>query len=216
MPEFKVVVSDPEAVNPRPLLVKVVGSSDLSYGEEHKNNRVLTICKINPETRKAVNSPLGIATLRIWKNKANKEKVNLTVKLVDDPSVPPDTVVVPSAFLSEKVGSEEVLGEIFRAVSFQVSVTGDKANALVGKKIGDTVPASIVGLPAEWKLLITGGSDSSGFPMIPSLQGGVKKALLLSEPPGFHPRDEGERRRKYVRGNTVTDEIVQINTKLIR
>jgi len=216
MPEFKVVVSDPEAVNPRPLLVKVVGSSDLSYGEEHKNNRVLTICKINPEIRKAVNSPLGIATLRIWKNKANKEKVNLTVKLVDDPSVPPDTVVVPSAFLSEKVGSEEVLGEIFRAVSFQVSVTGDKANALVGKKIGDTVPASIVGLPAEWKLLITGGSDSSGFPMIPSLQGGVKKALLLSEPPGFHPRDEGERRRKYVRGNTVTDEIVQINTKLIR
>jgi small subunit ribosomal protein S6e len=216
MPEFKVVVSDPEAVNPRPLLVKVVGSSDLSYGEEHKNNRVLTICKINPETRKAVNSPLGIATLRIWKNKANKEKVNLTVKLVDDPSVPPDTVVVPSAFLSEKVGSEEVLGEIFRAVSFQVSVTGNKANALVGKKIGDTVPASIVGLPAEWKLLITGGSDSSGFPMIPSLQGGVKKALLLSEPPGFHPRDEGERRRKYVRGNTVTDEIVQINTKLIR
>jgi small subunit ribosomal protein S6e len=216
MPEFKVVVSDPEAVNPRPLLVKVVGSSDLSYGEEHKNNRVLTICKINPETRKAVNSPLGIATLRIWKNKANKEKVNLTVKLVDDLSVPPDTVVVPSAFLSEKVGSEEVLGEIFRAVSFQVSVTGDKANALVGKKIGDTVPASIVGLPAEWKLLITGGSDSSGFPMIPSLQGGVKKALLLSEPPGFHPRDEGERRRKYVRGNTVTDEIVQINTKLIR
>jgi small subunit ribosomal protein S6e len=216
MPEFKVVVSDPEAVNPRPLLVKVVGSSDLSYGEEHKNNRVLTICKINPETRKAVNSPLGIATLRIWKNKANKEKVNLTVKLVDDPSVPPDTVVVPSAFLSEKVGSEEVLGEIFRAVSFQVSVTGDKANALVGKKIGDTVPASIVGLPAEWKLLITGGSDSSGFPMIPSLQGGVKKALLLSEPPGFHPRDESERRRKYVRGNTVTDEIVQINTKLIR
>jgi small subunit ribosomal protein S6e len=216
MPEFKVVVSDPEAVNPRPLLVKVVGSSDLSYGEEHKNNRVLTICKINPETRKAVNSPLGIATLRIWKNKANKEKVNLTVKLVDDSSVPPDTVVVPSAFLSEKVGSEEVLGEIFRAVSFQVSVTGDKANALVGKKIGDTVPASIVGLPAEWKLLITGGSDSSGFPMIPSLQGGVKKALLLSEPPGFHPRDEGERRRKYVRGNTVTDEIVQINTKLIR
>ncbi len=216
MPEFKVVVSDPEAVNPKPLLVKVVGSSDLSYGEEHKNNRVLTICKINPETKKAVSSPLGIATLRIWKNKTNKEKVNLTVKLVDDPSVPPDTVVVPSAFLSEKVGSEEVLGEIFRAASFQIAVTGDKANALIGKKIGDTVPASVVGLPAEWKLLITGGSDSSGFPMIPSLQGGIKKALLLSEPPGFHPRDEGERRRKYVRGNTVTDEIVQINTKLIR
>lgn len=216
MPEFKVVVSDPEVASPKPLLVKVVGSSDLSYGDEHKNNRVLTVCKVNPETKKAINSPLGIATLRIWKNKANKEKVNLTVKLVDDSSVSPDTVVVPSAFLSEKIGSEEVLGEIFRATSFQITVSGDKANAFIGKKIGDTVPASVVGLPAEWKLLITGGSDSSGFPMIPSLQGGVKKALLLSEPPGFHPQNEGERRRKFVRGNTITDEIVQINTKLIR
>ncbi|MFN3267665.1 MAG: 30S ribosomal protein S6e [Zestosphaera sp.] len=216
MPEFKVVVSDPEAVNPKPLLVKVVGSSDLSYGDEHKNNRVLAVCRVNPETKKLINSPLGVATLRIWKNRANKERVNLTVKLVDDSSVPPDTAVVPSAFLSEKVGVEETLGEIFRATSFQVAVTGDKANAFIGKKIGDTVPASVVGLPAEWKLLITGGSDSSGFPMIYSLQGGVKKALLLSEPPGFHPQNEGERRRKFVRGNTITDDIVQINTKLIR
>ncbi len=216
MPEFKVVVSDPEAVNPEPLLVKVVGSSDLSYGDEHKNNRVLAVCRVNPETKKLINSPLGVATLRIWKNKANKERVNLTVKLVDDSSVPPGTAVVPSAFLSEKVGVEETLGEIFRATSFQVAVTGDRANAFIGKKIGDTVPASVVGLPAEWKLLITGGSDSSGFPMIYSLQGGVKKALLLSEPPGFHPQNEGERRRKFVRGNTITDDIVQINTKLIR
>ncbi|MGC8974818.1 MAG: 30S ribosomal protein S6e [Thermoprotei archaeon] len=216
MPEFKVVVSDPEAVNPKPLLVKVVGSSDLSYGEEHKNNRVLALCRISPETKKLINSPLGIATLRIWKNKASKEKVNLTVRLVEDPSVPQDTVVVPSGFLSEKVGSEEVLGEIFRVTSFQIAVAGDKASAFVGKKIGDTVPASVIGLPAEWKLLITGGSDSSGFPMIPSLQGGAKKALLLSEPPGYHPRNEGERRRKFVRGNTITEDIVQINTKLIR
>lgn len=216
MPEFKVVVSDPEVVSPKPLLVKVVGSSDLSYGDEHKNNRVLTVCKVNPKTKKAIDSPLGIATLRIWKNRANKEKVSLTVKLIDDSSVSPDTVVVPSEFLSEKIGSEEVLGEIFRVASFQVTVSGDKANAFIGKKIGDTVPASVVGLSPEWKLLITGGSDSSGFPMIPSMRGGVKKALLLSEPPGFHPKNEGERRRKFVRGNTVTDEIVQINTKLIR
>lgn len=216
MPEFKVVVSDPEAVNPKPLLVKVVGSSSLSYGDEHKSNRVLAVCRVNPETKKLINSPLGVATLRIWKNKANKERVNLTVKLVDDSSVPPDTAVVPSAFLSEKVGVEETLGEIFRATSFQVAVVGDKANAFIGKKIGDTVPASVIGLPAEWKLLITGGSDSSGFPMIYSLQGGVKKALLLSEPPGFHPQNEGERRRKFVRGNTITDDVVQINTKLIR
>lgn len=216
MPEFKVILSDPESKEPKPVLVKVAGSDELSYGEDQKNGRVLTVCKVNPKTREAINTPLGVATLRIWKNKANKEKVSLTVRLVEDASVPGDVVVIPSAFLAEKVGSDTALGEIFRAKSFQLTIAGERANAFVGKKIGDTVTASVLGLPAEWKLLITGGSDSSGFPMVPALQGGVKKALLLSEPPGFHPKDRGERRRKYVRGNTITEEVVQINTKLIR
>ncbi|MEM0014155.1 MAG: 30S ribosomal protein S6e [Zestosphaera sp.] len=216
MPEFKVILSDPESGEPKPVLVKVVGSDELSYGEDQKNGRVLTVCRINPKTKDMINAPLGVATLRIWKNKANKEKVSLSVRLVEDASVPEDTVIVPSAFLAEKVGSDTSLGEVFRAKSFQLTITGEKVNAFIGKKIGDTITASVLGLPAEWKLLITGGSDNSGFPMIAALQGGVKKALLLSEPPGFHPKDDGERRRKYVRGNTITEEIVQINTKLIR
>ncbi|MEM2020836.1 MAG: S6e family ribosomal protein [Zestosphaera sp.] len=216
MPEFKVILSDPEVRALKPVLVRVVGSSDLSYGEDQKINKALTTCRVSPRTRELINSPLNIATLRIWKNKASKEKVSLTVRLVEDSSVPDGTVVVPSAFLAEKVGSDTVLGEIFRSKSFQLTVSGEKAAAFLSKKIGDSVTASVVGLPAEWKLLITGGSDSSGFPMIPTLQGGGKKALLLAEPPGFHPRDRGDRRRKYVRGNVITEEIVQVNVKLIR
>ncbi|OYT37942.1 MAG: 30S ribosomal protein S6e, partial [Desulfurococcales archaeon ex4484_58] len=65
------------------------------------------------------------------------------------------------------------------------------------------------------QLEIRGGSDNSGFPMRPDIPGGVKKRVLLSSPPGFHPREKGERRRKTVRGNTITDDIVQINTVII-
>ena len=45
--------------------------------------------------------------------------------------------------------------------------------------------------------------------------GGVKKRVLLSGPPGFHPKEKGERRRKMIRGNTITEDIVQINTVIV-
>lgn len=96
----------------------------------------------------------------------------------------------------------------------QVTVSGDKALAFLGRKIGDILDGSVVGLPGK-KIVITGGSDSSGFPMRPDIPGGVKKAVLLSGPPGFHPREKGERRRKIVRGNVITEDIVQINVKIL-
>ncbi len=214
MPEFKVVVNDPEAGDPKPILVKVVGNEEMEYGEEHKEGKKFMEAKINPKTAELLKAPYGIATLRIWKKKEEGEKVNFTVKLVLDESVPEFTVMIPSSILEEKTGQTEILGEIFRAKSFQVTVAGEKANAFLEKKIGDYVDASVVGIPGK-KLLITGGSDYSGFPMLKTLPGGAKKALLLEGPPGFHPKNKGERRRKFVRGNLITDEIVQINTKLV-
>jgi small subunit ribosomal protein S6e len=38
---------------------------------------------------------------------------------------------------------------------------------------------------------------------------------VLSGGVGFNPHDSGERRRKAVRGNVITDEIVQVNTKIV-
>lgn len=96
----------------------------------------------------------------------------------------------------------------------QVEVTGQNAARLIGLRIGDVVDGSIVGKPGL-KLKITGGSGKAGEPMIPSLPGGVKRYLLISHPPGFHPRNSGERRRKFVRGNMITEDIVQINTVII-
>jgi len=95
-----------------------------------------------------------------------------------------------------------------------IDVEGDKATPLIGRKIGDVVDGAIVGMPGK-KLLITGGSDKDGFPMRPDVHGGVKMRVLLSGGAGFKPRNKGERRRKTVRGNTITEDIVQINVKIV-
>jgi small subunit ribosomal protein S6e len=89
-----------------------------------------------------------------------------------------------------------------------------RATPLIGKKIGEVVDGSIVGLPGH-KVKITGGSDKDGFPMRPNVHGGVRRSVVLSGGVGFSPKDRGERRRKTVRGNVITDEIVQINMKVI-
>ncbi|MEM3040760.1 MAG: 30S ribosomal protein S6e [Nitrososphaerota archaeon] len=93
-------------------------------------------------------------------------------------------------------------------------VEGSRALPLIGRKIGETVDGSIIGL-SGYKALITGGSDKDGFPMRADVHGGVKARVLLSGGTGFKPRERGERERKMVRGDTITEDIVQINTKIV-
>ncbi|AEF96909.1 30S ribosomal protein S6e [Methanotorris igneus] len=94
---------------------------------------------------------------------------------------------------------------------YQVEVETD---ALIGKKIGDVIDGKIVGLEG-YKLQITGGSDYCGFPMRPDVHGSGRVRILLSKGPGFRPKEKGERRRKTVRGNTISSDIVQVNTKIV-
>ena len=85
---------------------------------------------------------------------------------------------------------------------------------LIGRRIGEVLDGAIVGLSGH-KVQITGGSDKDGFPMRPSVHGGVRRKVILGGGVGFNPKDEGQRRRKMVRGNVITDEIVQINMKIM-
>lgn len=85
---------------------------------------------------------------------------------------------------------------------------------LMGRRIGEIIEGSIVDLPGH-KAKITGGSDKDGFPMRPSVHGGVRRRIILTEGVGFHPQNEGMRRRKTIRGNVITDEIVQVNMKIV-
>ena len=83
------------------------------------------------------------------------------------------------------------------------------AQIFLGRKIGEVVDASVAGY--KGKLKITGGSDRAGFPMRQDVLGGVKRYVLMTKGTGFQNAGEGEKRRKLVRGNTVTDEIYQLN-----
>lgn len=95
--------------------------------------------------------------------------------------------------------------------SHQMEVEAAESKKLVGLKIGDEFDATLVGLNG-YTLKITGGSDKNGFPMKKDVEGPRRIRSLLSGGIGFKPRRDGERRRKTVRGNTVSDDIVQINT----
>jgi len=90
-----------------------------------------------------------------------------------------------------------------------------KESGLIGRKIGDKVKGDFLGMPG-YELEITGGSDKQGFPMRPDIPGTARKRVLLTGGPGFHPKRKGERRRKSVRGNTISGDIVQVNTKIVK
>lgn len=214
MPEFKIVISDPKAKSDKGIGVKVIGDSELKYGVDEKEGKKIPRAKVNPRLLKILNAELGFITIRIWKSKESREKVNFTFHAIPDESLDVQVIKVPEDLLREKLGVSEIIGEVFRTRSFQVVISGDKAQQLLGLRIGDRFDGSIVGLPGKI-LEIRGGSDSSGFPMRPDIPGGVKKRVLLSTPPGFHPRENGERRRKTVRGNVIVEDTVQINTVIL-
>lgn len=99
--------------------------------------------------------------------------------------------------------------------TFHVKLPRDSLRYFVGRKIGEEVPGDPIGLPG-YAFVITGGTDRDGFPMHPSLPTPGKRKLLLSSPPGFHPRRKGERRAKLVRGSIISDATRQINLKVLR
>lgn len=98
--------------------------------------------------------------------------------------------------------------------SRSIEVEGTQAVPLIGRKLGEVVDGSVAKMRGH-KLKITGGSDKDGFPMRPNIHGGVRIGVILSEGVGFHSSQKGERQRKTLRGNVITEEIVQINMKIV-
>jgi len=85
------------------------------------------------------------------------------------------------------------------------------ANALLGLQLGNETDAAIVGLSG--KLELTGGSDKSGVPMRNDIHGAARKQVLLSKGVGLQNVEIGQRKRKLMRGNTISEEIYQVNCK---
>jgi len=110
---------------------------------------------------------------------------------------------------------EVVINDVKSGKSHQVQVSGHHANSLIGKKIGDEVDGIFISLPG-YKLQITGGTDKDGFAMRTDLPGVSRRRLLLSESQGFKPKEYGMRKKKSVKGNTINQNVVQINMKVMK
>lgn len=90
----------------------------------------------------------------------------------------------------------------------------EEASQLAGRKIGEEFEGGLIGLEG-YILEITGGSDEDGFPMRESLEGPQRRRVILSEGPGIDEEREGVRKRKSVRGNQVSENIQQLNTRVV-
>ena len=87
-------------------------------------------------------------------------------------------------------------------------------NHLVGKKIGEEIDGTVIGL-SDYKLTITGGSDLAGFPMRRDINTSTRKKILAPKSVGFRSiKRKGMRSRKTIHGNTVSEFIAQINLKV--
>ena len=92
-------------------------------------------------------------------------------------------------------------------------VEGARAQALIGRSLGELIDGTALGI-AQGRLLISGGCDKNGIPMRADVHGSAKKYIVISSGPGFKPTRRGERRRKLVRGRSISDDIYQVNFTL--
>jgi small subunit ribosomal protein S6e len=108
-----------------------------------------------------------------------------------------------------------VVNDTKNGKSYNVSISGHHANSLIGKKISDEVDGIFVSLPG-YKLIITGGTDKDGFAMRNDLPGMGRRRLLVSDGKGFKAKESGMRKKKSIRGNTINQDVVQINMKVVK
>lgn len=90
-------------------------------------------------------------------------------------------------------------------------------NQFDGMKIGAKVDGGLIGLKG-YELEITGGSDKCGFPMRKSVEGPARKKGFFGKGVGVKKRIDrkGKKIRKTVVGNTVSNQIAQLNFKVLK
>lgn len=98
---------------------------------------------------------------------------------------------------------------------YGLEVPKDKESALLGKKIGDKVEGGAFGADG-YELQVTGGSDASGFPMRKDVSGPRRAQVILSSGSGIRPLGKGMREKRNVRGNIISDQIAQVNAKVVQ
>ena len=105
-----------------------------------------------------------------------------------------------------------------------------ESEELVGKALHDKVQGKEILLGLEgYELEITGASDKAGFTAMENVEGVGLKKVLLTYGKAMHkrPRKEGKKKvsnpkpkglrmRKTVRGKVISQDIIQINLKILK
>lgn len=105
-----------------------------------------------------------------------------------------------------------------------------EAPSLIGKSLNDKINGKDISPDLEgYELEITGTSDKSGFTSLKGVPGTMLKKTLLTYGKGMHrrPRREGKKKvsnftpkglklRKTVRGEVLSEEISQVNLRIIK
>tara|TARA_Y100000034_G_scaffold126401_1_gene177566 strand:+ start:1136 stop:1747 length:612 start_codon:yes stop_codon:yes gene_type:complete len=99
--------------------------------------------------------------------------------------------------------------------AYSKELNEQESPAFVGKKVKDKVSGNTFGFKG-YEFEITGGSDSQGFPMRFDLPGTGRRRLLLTQGPCVKIKRKGMRKRKTVRGNTIAEDIKQINLNIVK
>lgn len=97
--------------------------------------------------------------------------------------------------------------------AYNMDVTGPKVNKFIGRPIGSEIDGETAGLPG-YKLIITGGTDKTGVPMRGDIPGQARRRILVAGGIGYHPAEDGMRRRKLLNGNEISSDMVQVNAKV--
>lgn len=106
------------------------------------------------------------------------------------------------------------LGNPQNGKTYKMELTSEQTSNLMGLTIGSTVDGETVGLPG-YKFIITGGSSKTGFVMKKDLPGPSKRKILAATGIGFNPKINGQRRRKFVCGNEISADTLQVNAKIV-
>jgi small subunit ribosomal protein S6e len=96
------------------------------------------------------------------------------------------------------------------AKSLARTVGDPQAAGFLGKRIGETIGGELIGA-SGYTFRITGGTDKSGFPLRPDLPGARQVRLYVGDGFGFEAPRPGMRRRRTFRGNTISEDTVQIS-----
>ncbi|MBI2102218.1 30S ribosomal protein S6e [Candidatus Woesearchaeota archaeon] len=104
--------------------------------------------------------------------------------------------------------------------SVQKELKGTQTEALLGKRLTQTVSGDVLGFPG-YEFLITGGSDICGFPMRKGIQE-ARKRVLVTGGIGFSgAKRDGSKQFGLLRRRTVCGEVIvptthQVNLKVVK